>query len=63
MTLLCERCYGPIDPAREDFYHLAHISHADRSGDVVWNDATVHSDPSCAVMAHADGAGRHRKAA
>ena len=63
MTLLCERCYGPIDPASEDYVRLAHISHAERSGEVVWNDATVHTAPSCPAMAHADAAGRHRRAA
>ncbi|MBW0106120.1 hypothetical protein [Pseudonocardia sp. KRD291] len=63
MTLLCERCYGPIDPAGEDYVRLAHISHAEPSGDVVWNDATVHTAQSCPALVHADGAGRHRRAA
>ncbi|MET0190568.1 MAG: hypothetical protein ABW212_16310 [Pseudonocardia sediminis] len=63
MTLLCERCYGPIDPDREDFFRLAHISHADRSGDVVWNDATIHTAPSCPALVHAGGAGQRRRAA
>lgn len=63
MTLLCERCYGPIDPAGEDYVRLAHISHAERSGDVVWIDATVHTAPSCPATVHADDAARHRRSA
>ena len=45
MTLLCERCYGPIDPESERFYRLAHMAGADRDGTVSWNHATVHTDP------------------
>lgn len=44
MTLLCERCYGPIDPESERFYRLAHIAGADVAGRVSWNHATVHTE-------------------
>jgi hypothetical protein len=45
MNLLCERCYGPIDPIQERYFRLAHIAGADRNGHVAWNHATVHTDP------------------
>jgi hypothetical protein len=64
MTLLCERCYGPIDPAHERYYQLAHIAGADRTGTVAWNHATVHTEP-CGVVEAGDvsDVGQQRRAA
>lgn len=62
MPLLCERCYGPIEPA-EDYVRLAHISHAEPSGDIVWNHATLHAAASCPALAPADRTGQDRRAA
>lgn len=44
MTLLCERCYAPVDPATGRYYRLAHIDHADAEGNVTWRHAVVHVD-------------------
>lgn len=63
MTLLCERCYGPIDPEHEEYYRLAHISHVERSGHVRWNHATVHTDLCGPAVVRAGGAEQHRRAA
>ena len=62
MTLLCERCYGPIDPGRERFYRLAHIAGADHDGAVSWNHSTVHTDP-CGSAVQVAGAAEQRRAA
>lgn len=50
MTEICERCYGPVDPVTERVYRLAHIDHADASGEVRWNHAVVHVDPCGSSM-------------
>lgn len=63
MTLLCERCYGPIDPDRDRYYRLAHLAHADRSGELTWNEATVHTDPCGPALQLATEQGGHRRAA
>lgn len=65
MTLLCERCYSPIDPARERYYRLAHIAGTDRTGSVTWNHATVHTDPcgSAAQVCDVTDVGEQRRAA
>lgn len=62
MTLLCERCYGPIDPEHEEFFRLGHISHAEPSGHVVFNDATVHTEPCGPAVVHAGGSEQRRAA-
>lgn len=62
MTLLCERCYAPIDPVSERYFQLAHIANADRTGNVAWNHATVHTDPCGAATPVAD-VGEQRRAA
>lgn len=43
-TLLCERCYAPVDPVTGRYYRLAHIDHADAHGNVTWRHAIVHVD-------------------
>lgn len=62
MTLLCERCYGPIDPEREQYFQLAHIAHADRTGNVAWNHATVHTE-LCGDAAQVADVDEQRRAA
>jgi hypothetical protein len=62
MTLLCERCFGPIDPAREQYFQLAHIAHADRTGHVAWNHAAVHTAP-CGSAESVTDVGEQRRAA
>lgn len=54
---ICERCYGPVDPATERYYRLAHIAGADTAGHVTWNHAVVHVDP-CGSTAVTSGPGR-----
>lgn len=44
MTMLCERCYGVVDPMTDRYYRLAHLQHADLAGNVTWRDAVVHVD-------------------
>lgn len=63
MTLICERCFGPIDPEHERYYRLAHLSHAEPSGDLVWNEATVHTAPCLPAQRYAREPGRDRRAA
>lgn len=62
MTLLCERCFAPIDPAGERYFQLAHIAQADRTGHVAWNHATVHTDPCGPAVTVADVGEQHRAA-
>ncbi|BBG02359.1 MULTISPECIES: hypothetical protein [Pseudonocardia] len=46
--MLCERCYGPIDPDTEGHYRLSHIDHADSAGNITWREAAVHT-AACAA--------------
>lgn len=62
MTLLCERCFCPIDPDSERYYQLAHIARAYRTGEITWNHSTVHTDPCPSPVGLAD-AGEQRWAA
>ena len=62
-VLLCERCYGPIDPERERFYRLAHVDHAEPSGRLVWNHAAVHTEPCVPAGAPAHLSNADRNAA
>lgn len=41
MTMICERCYTPIDEG-ESLVRLAHIDQAHPDGSVTWTYAYVH---------------------
>ncbi|MFP5021748.1 hypothetical protein [Pseudonocardia phyllosphaerae] len=43
MILICERCYGAVDPETEPYVRLAHIEHAAADGTVSWRDAVAHT--------------------
>ncbi|MBP2368091.1 hypothetical protein [Pseudonocardia parietis] len=60
MTLLCERCYGPVDPTTDRYYRLAHIDHSDAAGNVAWRHAVVHVDacPAAGSVTPAEQRGR-----
>ena len=62
MLLLCDRCYGPIDPEHEEFYRLGHVSHAEPSGHVVFDYATVHTELCGPAVAYVGGPGRRSAA-
>lgn len=48
--LLCERCYAPIDPARERYTTLAHIDGALPDGGIRWVHSALHAAP-CGALA------------
>lgn len=48
--LLCERCYAPIDPARERHVTLAHIDGALPDGGLRWVHSALHVGP-CGALA------------
>ncbi|MFR9801415.1 hypothetical protein ACL02T_03810 [Pseudonocardia sp. RS010] len=42
---LCERCYAPIDTARERYTTLAHIDRVLPDGGIAWVHSALHVDP------------------
>lgn len=43
MTLICERCYGPIAAEHEEYVTYAHIDRALPDGTVLWVHSAVHT--------------------
>jgi hypothetical protein len=50
MTLLCERCYAPIDPLTERFTTLAHIDAVEPDGTIRWVHSALHT-AACGQLA------------